>query len=207
MNIINILNVYLFKVFRPIYNKSLRKKLKNSDFTLLCNNCCGGIICHDLGVKFNTPFINVGVHYKDFIKVCCNLEKYMASELMETREEGIAHPMGLLGDVKLYFPHDASFEDAKKNWDKRASRINYDNIYVLMGQHLDGDYDSQCLVEFNKIPYKKCVMLPFDYDGVEDGFVIRRHESINGGDMNLLHVTSPIHRVLDQFEFVDWLNL
>ena len=42
--------------------------LKNKDFTIISHNCVGGVIYHDLGLKFNTPTINLFFMAKDFIK-------------------------------------------------------------------------------------------------------------------------------------------
>lgn len=32
-----------------------RKKLKKRDISILCNNCTGGFILHDLGLRFDSP--------------------------------------------------------------------------------------------------------------------------------------------------------
>lgn len=37
----------------------LRKELQNHDFTIICNNCTGGIISHDLGCEFKSPTVNL----------------------------------------------------------------------------------------------------------------------------------------------------
>ena len=35
-----------------IRNKFDRKKIKNKDYTILCNTCIGGVIYHDLNHEF-----------------------------------------------------------------------------------------------------------------------------------------------------------
>lgn len=42
----------------------MRKRLKNKNFSLITNNCTGGFIYHDLGLRFNSPTINL-FFYKD----------------------------------------------------------------------------------------------------------------------------------------------
>lgn len=37
-----------------IRNKFDRKKIKNKDYTILCNTCIGGVIYHDLNHEFLT---------------------------------------------------------------------------------------------------------------------------------------------------------
>lgn len=55
--------------FRKLIWKMKRKKLKNKEFTIVTDNCMAGLICSDLCVDFNTPFLNGGVTTSDFIKM------------------------------------------------------------------------------------------------------------------------------------------
>lgn len=36
-----------------------RRRLHAAPFSLLCNNCTGGMILHDLGLPFNSPTVNL----------------------------------------------------------------------------------------------------------------------------------------------------
>lgn len=42
-----------FKFITPRY----KKRLRNRDISILCNNCTGGFVLHDLGIRFNSPTI------------------------------------------------------------------------------------------------------------------------------------------------------
>ena len=41
------------------YKKRKRRRLKNTDFTIISSNCVGTIIYHDMGLPFLTPTINL----------------------------------------------------------------------------------------------------------------------------------------------------
>ena len=43
-----------------------RKALTNKDFTIICNNCNGGTLTHDLGMRFNSPTVNLFFSSYDF---------------------------------------------------------------------------------------------------------------------------------------------
>ncbi len=43
------------KIFLPPYEKKMRRRLENHDFTFLASNCTAGIIYHRLGMKFLSP--------------------------------------------------------------------------------------------------------------------------------------------------------
>lgn len=66
---------------REVYLKGRREVLKNKSFTLISNNCNGCFILHDLGVKFNTPTVNLYFGMEDFIKFLERLDYYLALEL------------------------------------------------------------------------------------------------------------------------------
>ena len=67
----------------------------------------------------------------DFIKFACNLKQYLSMKLdfIETNE---TFPVAMLDDIVLYFNHHADPEEAAYDWDRRKSRINYDNLYFIL---------------------------------------------------------------------------
>ena len=117
---------------REIINNENRARLKNSDFSVISSNCNGAFILHDLGQRFNSPTVNLFLYPKDFIKLVKNLKYYMSLKLEFIKEEGIEYPIGLLDDIKIYFMHYNSNEEAENKWEERKARINYDNIFIMM---------------------------------------------------------------------------
>ena len=71
--------------------------IKGSGMSTLAN------ILSDLGIRFNSPFVNLWVKPKDFIKILSDFDKYMSAELVEIKEESINYPIGKLLDVTIYF--------------------------------------------------------------------------------------------------------
>lgn len=54
-----------------------RKRLVNKDICLIASNCNGAMILHDLGLQFKSPFVNLWLRPKDFIKLLSSLREYM----------------------------------------------------------------------------------------------------------------------------------
>lgn len=69
--------------FPSLYRK---RKLKNKDFTIISNNCCGGLIYRTLGIKYNSPTVNSWISRKDFFVFCNNLKEYFSYELEEYKD-------------------------------------------------------------------------------------------------------------------------
>lgn len=58
MNFLNKRVAWIRRFFR-------KRKVKNQNVTIIASNCIGGMVYHDLGLKFNSPFINLWITPKD----------------------------------------------------------------------------------------------------------------------------------------------
>ena len=198
-----------------------RERLKNSDFTILSNNCCGALIYRLLGLPYLSPTINVGISHWDFIFFCSDINYYLYSPLEVLPEEqrikfnNATCPIGIIRgddirkDVRIMFPHEKTFEEAKEKWYRRAKRVNLDNVFLLMDTAILED--EKTLDAYHNLPYKnKCVfssaedkerwpeVFKFDYYTKEQyqyGYMFK----FRWNDDKLL-------RVMDQFDFTNWLN-
>lgn len=46
-----------------------RRRLSNKNFTILSTNCIGGVMYHNLNLKFLSPTINLWISPHDYIKI------------------------------------------------------------------------------------------------------------------------------------------
>jgi uncharacterized protein (DUF1919 family) len=72
MNIIDRIKNKMFLDWNPwfrdnIINPYHRRMLCNYDVSILCNNCVGAVIIHELGLQFRSPFVNLWLYPKDYI--------------------------------------------------------------------------------------------------------------------------------------------
>lgn len=58
-----------------------RVKLFNQTPCIIASNCNGGIIYHDLGLKFLSPTINLFFYPQDYLKFIMNLDHYVKAQL------------------------------------------------------------------------------------------------------------------------------
>ncbi|MFR1912761.1 MAG: DUF1919 domain-containing protein [Intestinibacter bartlettii] len=197
MKIINILKKELYKRF-------LRIKLKNKDFSVIASNCNGGCILSDLGVKFNTPTINLFFYPDDFFKFVSNIEQYLKYELVEKKSDE-NYPVGCLNDIKIYFVHYNSFEEAKEKWDLRKKRINYNNLFIMSTDRDGCTYDQ--IKKFNNLPYKNKIMFTHKpYPEFESCYYIEGFEDEDSVGILLEYIKDTGKRYLHQFDFVKWFN-
>ena len=76
---------------KAIYRKALRYRLnkenrnrlvfdRENPFSIISSNCVGGVILHELGLKFNTPTINLFFVPRDYLEFIQNLKYYTTEE-------------------------------------------------------------------------------------------------------------------------------
>lgn len=71
--------------------------------TLLCPNCIGGILFHDLGLKFQSPTVNIMMTQTDFVRFVLNLDYYLSQELSFFKKTGYNCPCAHLADITVHF--------------------------------------------------------------------------------------------------------
>lgn len=66
-----------FKI--PYFNWERYIEAYEKQISIVAEACYGGILCHNLGLQFNSPFVNVriGLETNDYMKMIKKLDKYM----------------------------------------------------------------------------------------------------------------------------------
>lgn len=137
---------FLFKLIDKTENKYFQKKLTNSEFTILCPNCIGGLIYHRLGERFNSPTIDLTIDSGDFCNFLENIDYYLSQPVIESTPLPNGTPVGIINgnesvpDISIFFTHYNTFEQGVSKWEQRKTRIKKDNTYVIM-------YDIENLTE------------------------------------------------------------
>ncbi len=185
-------------------NRKNRRRLKNTGFSIISNDCTGAVMCHDLGVRFNSPFVNLWLYPEDYLKYCENMDYYNACELaFDISEEGIDYPLGRLDDIKIYFMHYTSEQEAKEKWNER---INKDSIYFLFNDR--NGCTEEHIKRFSALPYKnKRMFVCKRAEGAEDLIFLPCFEGeASVGVMSDFCNALSAKRYFDKFDYVDWIN-
>ena len=196
-----------YKCFRRrLFLAKAKKHLKNKNFSLVASNCNGAAILHDLGLPFQSPFVNLWIKPQDFIKMLQSLEKYLEAELCFINEDGISYPVAMLDDVKIYFQHYETEEDAREKWNKRKSRMDYDNLFVLFSDR-DGCTEED-LIRFDNLPYiHKAVFVNRPYERIKSAVYIRGFENEDSVGICMDYRKGFSYRkYYDDFDYVGWFN-
>ena len=103
-----------------------------------------GGISSDLGIKHNSSFVNLFIKASDYVKMLANLKMYLEEELYSVSEEDsiygkVAYPTAYLGDVKIYFMHYSSEQEAREAWECRKKEL----IGIIYTYFLQTGQDAQ----------------------------------------------------------------
>ena len=160
---------------------------------------------HDLGMRFNTPFVNLWISPADFILYCSSINNYIDKELQFIKSE-YQYPVAVLDNITLYFAHYNSQEEAEKKWRQRTLRINLSNLFIVMLQSNGWEY--QNLVDFEKLNIKNKVCLTFqEYPEFKSAFHINGFESKHDvGTCGYFLSPFSIKKHYDTFPWVEWFN-
>lgn len=173
--------------------------------SIIASNCNGGVLCKDLGIQFASPFVNLWIEPKDFIRLLIELKSYMKLDLNFTHEKNVKYPVGLLGDIKLYFMHYSTEEEAYESWYRRRDRINYNNIYVMFTDRDGCTYDD--LLKFDQLDYKKVVFTSQVYTDIQSSFCIEHFKGCKEVGILTEYVPTKLGvRYYDEFDFKKWIE-
>lgn len=191
-------------VVRRQYLIKLRKRFKNPTLSVFASNCIGCLILHDLGVRFNSPFVNLYLNAEDYLKFLKKPREYLEMDFGKVETEH-PYPVATLGDLTFHFVHYRDYETAVTAFKKRTERINYENLFVIFSERDGCTYED--LLTFDNLPYKnKIVFTHLPYNDVESAFYIKgfEHEEQLG---SMLGWDRRIGRkIYDRFDYVQWFN-
>lgn len=185
-----------------------RNRFDNPEVTIISSNCIGGCLAHDLGIRFNSPTVNLWMVPKDFIRFCYDIPRYINSELkfVDQKSCDMGYPVAMLNDITIYFQHYHSEEEARTKWNERCKRINFNNIRCIMTERDGCTYED--LLAFSKLPYPTAAIVHTKKNNIVNCHVIRGFE--NYREVGNIMVYRPNqyfgHKYYDDFDYVTFLN-
>ena len=181
-----------------------KKRLKNTNPTIVSINCNGGTIAHDLGLRHNSQFVNLWLFSKDFIKYLSNFDYYNSLPLVFIESSEYDYPVGMVGDIAIHFTHYSTNEEAQIKWDERKIRIDKNNMFIMM--------TDKCAKEdmeaFDLLPYEnKVIFTHMPYNDIKSSFYIKGFEQEESvGILSNYISKKSIYKWYDQFDYVEWFN-
>jgi uncharacterized protein (DUF1919 family) len=184
--------------------------LKNNDFSIISNDCLGGVICKDLRCRFNSPTVNFYFSAEDYIKFISNLKEYVENGSLTavTGDSDYVKVAISVGgeEIVAHCLHYKTAEEFIEKWNLRKARINYDNCFFMLSDR--NGFTEEHLKAFESLPYKnKVCFVHKEYPNYPSAYHIKGVD-----DNGMVKVMTDykhsfgIKRRYDDFDFVSWLN-
>lgn len=154
-----------------------KKQLTNTDFTIISNNCWGGMVYESYNLPKGSPTVGMFFMAEDYIKFLVHLKEYLAAPLSfitptESRWRNApevfgdkrfgSYPIGKLEiagenveNIELFFLHYHSEDEAREKWERRCERINWDHMLVKFNDQ--NGCEERHIRRFDALPYKNKV--------------------------------------------------
>lgn len=203
-----LLNPYL----SPFRRNQIKACLeKNGPLTILSNNCWGGHMYRYFGLPYTSPTVGMYFFASDYIKFLSSLREYMSESLVIIKPEESVHykelvaehpnslkvPIGRLGDIEIVFLHSHSAEEAITKWNRRATRMNYNNLIVKMSEM--NSCTPELLKDFDSLPYqRKFVFTTKDY-GLNSQVIFHEYQNC----LDIKNDTSKFRKYIDLINLVN----
>ena len=172
----------------------------------------GGVILHDLGLKFNTPTINtLFLSFDDFLYFVEHLKEFSELDVYELKQTEYPFPVGMQEykgrKIRVGFVvHYASFDEGQAAWIKRMKRINLDNTFVVYENRMISDEE---LSMFSSIKYPKLVLSLTDKSKEQKYTFYKGHQLYENwfpGKVLEYKNFLGVKRYLDDFDYIGFLN-
>ena len=152
----------------------VRRGLVNTDFSILANNCWGGIVSRDRHLPYNSPTCGTYFFSKDYLRFLSAVHGYLAAEMEQVpaRESKYAEELtalhgedvviGRLRDIEIVMLHYPTFAEAKAKWERRAKRIRWDNLLVKFSDQ--NGFAPEDFETFRRMPFQNKLFLTTNPD-------------------------------------------
>lgn len=180
------LRLKLLKFRRIVFANRRQKRLNNTNFTIISNNCWGGMTYETYNLPKQSPTVGLFFMAEDYIKFISDLKGYLSEDLRfisprdskwrnakEIKNDSHfgQYPIGKLGDIEIFFLHYESEEQAKEKWERRVERINWDKLLIKFNDQ-NGCKKSD-LETFLKLPYKNKIFFTSQkWDGISSDEIV-----------------------------------
>jgi uncharacterized protein (DUF1919 family) len=195
-----IIKLIAIKLEKKIFNFVLPLVFKR-DITIISSNCIGTRIYQSAKKRYSSPTINLWMKPADFIKFTERLDFYLEQELIEYSDPQKNYPCGKLCDIKLFFQHYRTFDEAKSKWQERTKRTCTDNFLIIFT-----DRDGATIQDIKRIAEQKNAIVFCSSNKREYLKSVPNIVFIDGSEDQVGDLYSNYHQLLYRFPFKKVLN-
>lgn len=172
--------------------------------TLISCTCLGGVMLSDLGMRFNSPFVDLWLYPTEYIRLCADLDSYMRKPLEFISDEH-DYPVALLGDVRIFFRHYSTEKEAADAWQRRTARMDRANLFFILTERNGCSYED--MRQFDRLPYaKKAIITAREYPEIGSAVYLKGFADEARSGIGTRFKRGGVRRYIDGFDYVKWFR-
>lgn len=120
------------------HKANIRRKINQTDVSIISQNCIGGIIYNYIGTEFSSPTINMFIEDENFVKLVENLPHYLSvtpvalcEKYIDPIDPSISYPKIIVDDIEICCMHYANCDEAILAWERRKKRVNLNKVLII----------------------------------------------------------------------------
>lgn len=186
------------------------RNFKGNTPCIICNNCLGAIILHDLGLPFNTPTVNLFFSNSDeYLYFVNHLAEFQNLDFIDLKDK-YNYPAGQLEfdghTIDVVFMHYSSFEHGRSKWLERMNRVKLEDVFILY----ESPQASPSFIEnFSKIKFKKALIsIPsIDYENKYEFYIaLDIYKDWHPGKVLEYKSLLSLSRWIDDWDYIEYLK-
>lgn len=166
------LRLKILEVKRKGFAEQRRKKLTQTDFTIISNNCWGGMVYESYDIPKESPTVGLFFVASDYIRFLDHLKEYLTNTKLtfinpkdsrwkkevESDKRFGHYPVGVLKldekdpGVEIFFLHYQDEQQAREKWQRRCQRVNFDKLLVKFNDQ--NGCTEMDVKKFSQLPFK-----------------------------------------------------
>lgn len=200
-------NVPIRVLHIPYFNFADYIRLKTNPVSIIAANCWAGFCYHYLGLEFTSPTINMWIDRMQFADFVDNLEQYLQEEVVEVgigkdNFAGKTYPIARVGDITLHMNHYATFEEGKAAWEKRKTRVNFENLLVISASE-----NVSCVERFCRCKAeRKYIFVPADMEMQGDPIVPIEYKPRDDGSTIAMYANGFANGALSGIDILAFIS-
>lgn len=192
-----------------------RKKLGCLDFTIISNNCWGGVCYEHFGLQKLSPTIGMYFYPDDYLKLISNLQYYFSLEMKVVssdkskqfeillQDNAQNFYVGQIGDIEAILVHYKDPLIAVEKWNRRKKRVNMDNLVFKFCQQNGCTKEHLRIFDKLDLPGKKIMFVNQKNHSYKSGVYYHGFEKVN----QISNDTFYWDRYFDVYDFLNGKGL
>jgi uncharacterized protein (DUF1919 family) len=168
------------------------------------------MVYYHLGLKYQSPTVNLFFKKDEYLTFLSSMREYLNAELAEVTDSDRSYPVGeLVHDgkaVRVYGMHYKNFEHLKQKWDKRKTRMDFNNLFVVLTALVFTKEDAEV---FDSLPYENKLVITGKSE-VKRQYVVcnrtLRKKNYDIGRFVQYDSRFSVKKPMDNIDYVGFLN-